>query len=757
MGRAESYPGSTAPIHAPRIAGRRRSAVAQGQLWPLWLASLILLSADPSAVELEYNALRISLDDAHGSLRALEYPPVGTLLSAGAEAAGLLTVSIPLPEFPGLQLETSGAAARIEAEDDYAAIRWEQLQFNRPELTSRLGGAVTAEARIEPAPDGRSIILTATVHNQTEHPTSQILFPDLRGLRPHGDRELMELRMALGAVNPFAGPVRPEGRSPFYAPVLWREFPAAAQYQMNALRWMDLGSLDGGFSLFERRWIEEPRPNILTHRNEADGDDLRIAWQHQIALGPGETWTSPPYWLTPHGGGWAKGIEPFREYVESVNPVLPISRPARVRDGLGFQTLWIMQRQEPNRAAFQFTDLIEIAEDAHAHGIDEIMLWGWNKGRTLPVAINDKLGTVEDLIAAIGRAREIGVNLTMFTNVKNLDDSLAQRYGAVPSSSAAWTYHPEMIPAMKPFFSDEPSGMFDIETTHATWQEDVRQTFREWAERGVGSFGWDVFQDYGRMDLANLIAEIRKIIAPIDPQASFAGEPYLGSFERSNQVLDYTWNWVDYLEATAYMNVLRWPRINCNIERSARVVKMAFAEGLYINAMPKQPNQPNGTRLISEESELAAALKAVAPLRRQFLSYFTQGIPIGDSVLAKPVCRFVRQKQDSNLGGATAVLGPFEYPDIFVRAYQRSDRLLLIVLQNESGAGPVSVTSDLALWLPAASEFEVLRYDTRGELLDRRVWRTDGIWEGVTPPLDELEFSFFEIVAASPQSSQAEN
>src|SRR3712207_7227748 len=59
------------------------------------------------------------------------------------------------------------------------------------------------------------------------------------------------------------------------------------------------------------------------------------------------------------------------------------------------------------------------------------------------------LGTPEELTAAIRQAKAIGVNVTPFINVKNLSDQYAQRYGLTPGSSAAWVYHPELIPDRK--------------------------------------------------------------------------------------------------------------------------------------------------------------------------------------------------------------------------------------------------------------------------------------------------------------------
>src|SRR6185312_68289 len=144
-----------------------------------------------------------------------------------------------------------------------------------------------------------SVVLRARVENHSQAEIVEVLFPDLSGLLPTDEPELMELRLAMGALNPLAGPVVPEGQTPLYAPALWQEYQAGGGYDRNALRWMDYGSLKGGFSVFEKAWLTEPRPNIMIHRNEADGDELRVSWQHKIRIRPGEVWESEEYWLTP--------------------------------------------------------------------------------------------------------------------------------------------------------------------------------------------------------------------------------------------------------------------------------------------------------------------------------------------------------------------------------------------------------------------------------------------------------------------------
>jgi hypothetical protein len=397
---------------------------------------------------------------------------------------------------------------------------------------------------------------------------------------------------------------------------------------------------------------------------------------------------------------------------------------------------------DPKYAAFRFADLGRVARDAKAHGIDELVLWGWCHYGTFPITVREELGTAEELLAGIREAREMGVNVAPFVSIKQVDDRFAKPYGVTPGSSAAWVFHPEMIPAMYPF--DAPSGRIDVVTTNMAWQGDVYTALSDWVKRGVTSFDWDVFDDAGSMRLIELIRRVREEVNP-GLAGSFGAEVVNGSVERATQVLDYTWNWNDYLDAGPYTAALKYPRLNTNVQSSARVVKMAFADNLYINAMPKKPNQPNGTKLIGEEPELSAALKEVAPLRAQFLRYFTDGDYLGDSFLARPAAVFIH-RQESSMVGAGGI--PFEYPPLFIRGYRLERHLLIIVLNNESMARKITLESDLTAWLPDGRTYRVNSHNGRGERTQSNLWRAGSNWVGTTGNLGPLELAFFELSAA---------
>jgi hypothetical protein len=137
--------------------------------------------------------------------------------------------------------------------------------------------------------------------------------------------------------------------------------------------------------------------------------------------------------------------------------------------------------------------------------------------------------------------------------------------------------------------------------------------------------------------------------------------------------------------------------------------------------MPSKMDSPNGTALISEKPALAAALKDLASLRKQFLPYFVEGHALGDSVLAQ----------------ATTA---------FVRAYGMPGRLLVFVLNVQRETQQVVLRSDLSLWLPRADSFEVNAFDGQGHLLHRSLAH-DTRWVAATPPLQPGELAVFEVQA----------
>jgi hypothetical protein len=692
---------------------------------PYCLVTILLMAcaAEAEVFKTSLNGLELGIDKETGSLVYLSSSTTGVMVEASPQSAGLVDLAYPVESFAAMRLASRFSKAHVtQTGAGEVLIRWDQLGASRSNL-SLPSGKVSASVSIRAAGDGKSVILTCHIENKSAVPVPQELFPDLWGFKPFAGVQNTRLRLAREVEQPFVGPIKPTDSAPFYVERGWKSYPsgwssasAGGYYAKNGLRWLDFGGFDGGLSIFQKMWATPGSPTVRTQRTEHDPMSLRMLWEHQANIEPGQSWDSGEFWLTPHRGGWAKGIEVYRDYVKQVNP--PREIPRHVRDGIGFQTIWMMQSVEtdPAKADFKFKDLPRVAEDARQYGINEVVVWGCCDDSELPIRVRSELGSPEDFAHAIGLAHGLGVNFSLFVSVRIVLTKFAARYGGKQNADSDFTYHYEMIPNMRPYYSKFWDGAY-VDVSNELWNQDVLAGLSEWIKRGVPSFTWDVFGD-GEASLVKLIAKVRSLARAADPESTFAGESTT-SLELDGSVLDYTWNWVDYVDAAPITNVLRSPRLNCDVEDSPLVVKKAFADNLYMNVMPRKLDRPNGTALIGDTPVIASVLKEVAGLRKLFLPYFVDGTFIGDSVLREPTTAFVR-------------------------GYQMGDKLLVIVLNDQNQSSVVSVRSDLSLWLPSTKAYQVKYYNSAGKLLETTQGQ-DAQWVSATHLLQPLELAFFEI------------
>jgi hypothetical protein len=696
---------------------------------------------EPNVLTVTFNGVDISIDRDTGSLLLLSSSPTGVILQASPEGAGLVDLGYPVESYTPMRLASRFSRAEVAQEKNAVVISWNALGPSRSNFTLP-PGRVFVQVTIRAADDGKSVIMTCRIENKSTVSVPQILFPDLWGLKPFAGTEETRLRLARGIEQPFTEPLKQPETAPDYVGQGWKFYPFGGYYVENALRWVDFGSLEGGLSIFQKKWGSEDQPDVVTHRTAQDPLSLRLAWQHKQTVEPGQTWESGEFWLTPHPGGWAKGIEVYRHYVAQVNPFRPL--PTHVRDGLGFQTVWLIQNHEPDpaKAYFRFADLPRVAQDASQHGIDEVVFWHSSPAFILPIPLAPSssqvgptapypVGTREELIEAIHKAKELGVNMVPFISIHEVLNRDAERlYGLKPSSDENWVFHSELIPNFQPYYVKGVRESTWVPSDNKLWQKNVLKELTDRINAGMYSFSWDQFSwDYWRggekiagrkTELLDLIEKVRGLARAKDPESTFSGESGdADSLEVDGRVLDYTWNWVDYADAGPILNVLRAPRLNCDVEDSARVVKKAFSDGLYINAMPKKPGEENGSALISSQPDMAQALKDAASLRKQFLPFFVDGTFIGDSVLRKRT-------------------------SAFVRGYTLDNKLLIIVLNDQDKAESVAVSSDLSLWLPSSKSYVSKYYDSDGRLVRTTPGTGEG-WSGGTDLLQPNELALFEI------------
>ncbi|HOW71014.1 MAG TPA: DUF6259 domain-containing protein [Phycisphaerae bacterium] len=652
----------------------------------------VVVAAQSDLTAIRLNGLELGLDTQTGAIRRLEYAGPGTLLDAEPPEAGLIDVAYPIEAFEPLRLAARHSrSAEIERGPDRVVIRLASLGPSRNHF--KIDGAVAATITLSADADGRSVILSAELENRSNRVLRQVIFPELRGLVAAGGPDDTVLKTCGFGSAPFRELVVPEADQWYAVNSSTVEHKSGGMFASMWARWLDLGSLRGGFSLFPRRWGWDPQTTTVLQLQQTTGK-LRLLCVHPSEVPPGGKWSSGDWVLTPHRGGWAKGIETYRGYVRSkVNR--RYSMPRHIREGLGFRTLWMCQGQptDPTDVVWRFRDLPGLAEEARAHGLLEMVMWAWAPGFDASLSAPfPHLGTEQELVDAVRRCREIGVNVAPFISVLQASPKTAGRYGLKIPDNNGWTYHTELIPRWNPPYATGLSCV-QVGPAHAQWQDEVADSCRRWADKGISSISWDQYwTSQAKPSMQDLTRRLRDYARKLDPESTFSGEE-LWNLEIDCDWLDYTWNWGVYGDHQAFVNAFPAPRRNVNINRSVREARFAFMDNLFLNVWPSRPDGINGSERISNVAELSATLKTCARLRQQFLPYFTDGVLIGNCLLAQP-----------NLGAR-------------VSAYVLPHRVLAIVL-NPGPEAALTVNYDLTPWLPEATKFSVTEFEESGAAAD---------------------------------------
>jgi hypothetical protein len=426
--------------------------------------------------------------------------------------------------------------------------------------------------------------------------------------------------------------------------------------------------------------------------------ELRLLTAHATAIQPQQTWTSGEFVLVPHASGWAKGIEPYRAWVQSkLTRLYPL--PRHIREGLGFRTVWMSKNYpaDPQDVIWRFDDLPKLAEEAAQHGLTEMVLWSWHEYFVVPFPpAHAHLGGPDALAKAVAECRKRGVNVAPFVSVASVGKQTAPRYGwQVGGPESGWTYHPELIPRFRPPYATKLVCAWH-DAKHPKYQQEVLESWKKLVDSGVPSLSWDQFSSIQEEpNLYTLATQARRHAKQKDPESTFSGEEFW-RHEVAAPILDFTWNWGGYQDIQPYTSLFAAPRHNANINRWPVEVKLCFADNVFLNVNTAAPEKPNGTDRICNHPGLSKALKTCAALRRQFLPYFCEGTLIGDCLLRK------------RMAGVHAC------------AYQRGDRALLVVL-NRGGPRAIELMMNMEAWLgDSPSGFEVRCFGEDGRCRSTR-------------------------------------
>jgi hypothetical protein len=135
---------------------------------------------------------------------------------------------------------------------------------------------------------------------------------------------------------------------------------------------------------------------------------------HYPMAAPGETIELPNIVIQPYIGDWHNGLDIYRDWRATWHQ--PAAAPEWVHEVHSWQQIQIGSTEDDLRTAF--SDLPERARQLADHGVTALQLVGWNQGgqdRGNPSHDPDeRLGTWQDLKAAISKIEALGVRVILF-------------------------------------------------------------------------------------------------------------------------------------------------------------------------------------------------------------------------------------------------------------------------------------------------------------------------------------------------------
>ncbi|WP_404383040.1 hypothetical protein LL946_17670 [Knoellia locipacati] len=682
---------------------------------------------------------RIGVHPGTGALVSARLGEDGRQLVERPSGAGLLRVALPVEGYGSHYLEAGvHGAPRVERLPD-------GLRLVHTELSSEhVTAAVRVEIELRSADEG--LVVRARVHNGSDLPIPQVAFPQLLGLGavPGSDdarvglrasaaghpprisltgSDETRLRLSRGTVWPLRQlSMRPDDAS-FLETPLQRYFGYGA-FEFS-MKWFDYGDSRGGLTMYSR----DPRyaaQGLLVERPDRTRDEVDLRWLHFPTIGPGESWESGDFVLLLHQGDWYAGARAFQEFAAQA---YPYNAPQHIREALGIRTVWPAIRHAPPN--FTIDVLPEYAEEVAdvELGLAELCVWHWWEKNGLPVILNPRLGTEDDLRAALARCTELGVPVSMFVShhlLRDTDetpDEWRHLNAAGQPVQDDWTYGRDFLPRFHiPFMGTH--AMMRGSLLSPGLREAILAEHERILDLGATSTCWDQFWSWfepsynpsadGAPDeegdrLLDVGRAIHDLVRSRNPRGTFSGEMMT---EQKVPMLDYTWEWrnsADLDEDAPFRYVFPQVRLNANVNEHPRGALLAFADGGLINVMPGQMNSYR----LADCPDLDRTLRQLSALRRRFLGYFCEG-------------------QYRHVEGLTAV-------GCHARAYSWGERVLVVVLNATDDAVEASMAVDPRVWggRPVTGSPTVVDLDGA----TREGWN-DGRFSGVVEPdgLRLLEF-----------------
>ncbi len=287
---------------------------------------------------------------------------------------------------------------------------------------------------------GDSIRWNCRLENETEQTVTEVRFPILNGIWMGEDWSDNILYYPNRTGERYVDPIEYFSRQPRAINWRWQEYrygyrldginsaPSMKKRGMIGLSsrypgslcmsWMELDDSKRGLYIgCHDAGIKPCRLEAGTCGQDKPGMCFAVAYDPRIA--GGESWDAPDTLTVLHDGDWHRGAEIYRDFR---TPCLPPRKkaPSWLKESVGLFAHYDFKYQNGG-VVHTYKDIPQLAREAKERGFCHILLSGWNRDGFdcgYPMYEPDpELGTEEELIAGIRKAKAMGVHVTFYMNI----------------------------------------------------------------------------------------------------------------------------------------------------------------------------------------------------------------------------------------------------------------------------------------------------------------------------------------------------
>ncbi len=142
--------------------------------------------------------------------------------------------------------------------------------------------------------------------------------------------------------------------------------------------------------------------------------DVTLEMDKLCFIRPGETWQCPPYVLWLYEGSWRRGADEYASWANTWRK--PVRQADWIRRMNGY--FLVINKQQYGDEMWPYDTLLELYEDAKAHGCDTLGLFGWyhsgHDNQYPDLDVSESLGGADSLKENIKKVQAEGGHVTLY-------------------------------------------------------------------------------------------------------------------------------------------------------------------------------------------------------------------------------------------------------------------------------------------------------------------------------------------------------